>query len=209
MVVGFPYSLIFWQFCLFLVFKLVVILLLVVWGSEAYLPTPPSWPEAHKPLLTRPISHSTFSMYNANLFLHFSHVFTFLKIIKHNTLKKLLIYSIFNIKMATQKFINCFFKCTLLWQLSQYNLTKLFQMKLKTTECLLEPSYGKKPNELFAQPSPMWVWKHHTRWCVIYVCSSVWFSEVGRHKFCWEQFLLLFHCRRKLVTIPKRKLLLG
>ena len=28
-----------------------------------------------------------------------------------------------------------FFKCMLTWQLSQYNLTNLFQMKLKTTKC--------------------------------------------------------------------------
>ena len=35
--------------------------------------------------------------------------------------------------MATQKFtsFDVFFKCTLIWQLSQYNLTKLFWMKLK------------------------------------------------------------------------------
>ena len=41
------YSSIFWQFWLFYVFKLVVILLLVVWGSEAYLPTSPSWLKAN------------------------------------------------------------------------------------------------------------------------------------------------------------------
>ena len=28
-----------------------------------------------------------------------------------------------------------FLKCTLIWQLSQYSLTKFFQMKLKTTKC--------------------------------------------------------------------------
>ena len=37
-----PCSLVFWQFWLFFIFKLVVILLLVVRGSKAYLPTPPS-----------------------------------------------------------------------------------------------------------------------------------------------------------------------
>ena len=43
--VGFPYSSIFWQFWLyFFVFEFIVIFLLVVWGSKAYLPTPPSWP---------------------------------------------------------------------------------------------------------------------------------------------------------------------
>ena len=31
----------------FFVFKLVVVLLLVVWGSKMYLPTPSSWPEVH------------------------------------------------------------------------------------------------------------------------------------------------------------------
>ena len=44
LVVGLPYSLIFWQFWLFFVFKFVV-LLLVVRGGTVCLPTPPSWPE--------------------------------------------------------------------------------------------------------------------------------------------------------------------
>ena len=34
---------------------------------------------------------------------------------------------------------------------AQYNLTKLFQMKLKATKRLLEPSYGKKTNFLANQ----------------------------------------------------------
>ena len=42
LVFGLPWSLIFWQFWLVFVFKLVVILLLFVWGSEACLPMPPS-----------------------------------------------------------------------------------------------------------------------------------------------------------------------
>ena len=45
LVVGVPCSLIFWQFWLFIVFKLIVILLLVVWGSETFLSMPPSWLE--------------------------------------------------------------------------------------------------------------------------------------------------------------------
>ena len=45
LVVGLLYNLIFWHCWLIFVFKLVVILLLVVGGSEAYLSTPPSWPE--------------------------------------------------------------------------------------------------------------------------------------------------------------------
>ena len=47
LVVGLPYSLIFWQFSLFFVFKFVV-LLLVVRGGKVYLPIPPSWPEVPK-----------------------------------------------------------------------------------------------------------------------------------------------------------------
>ena len=46
LVVGLPYSFIFWQLWLFFVFKFVVVVLLsVMHGSKAYLPTPLSWPE--------------------------------------------------------------------------------------------------------------------------------------------------------------------
>ena len=45
LVVGLSYSSIFCQFCLFIVFKFVVVLLLVVQGGTVYLPMPPSWPE--------------------------------------------------------------------------------------------------------------------------------------------------------------------
>ena len=44
LVVGLPYSLIFWQLCLFFVFKFIV-LLLVVQGTQVDLPMPPSWLE--------------------------------------------------------------------------------------------------------------------------------------------------------------------
>ena len=43
---GLPYSLIFWQFWLFFVFKFVVVVLLIVRGGRVYLPTLPSWLEA-------------------------------------------------------------------------------------------------------------------------------------------------------------------
>ena len=71
-------------------------------------------------------------------FLCFSCIFTFLEIIKRNMPKMLLFSSIFNIKIVTQKFTNFdkfFCKCMLIWQLSQYNSTKLFRIKLKTTKC--------------------------------------------------------------------------
>ena len=48
LVVGLPYSSIFWQFWLFFVLKFVV-LLLVMRGSKVYLPMPPSWPEGWSP----------------------------------------------------------------------------------------------------------------------------------------------------------------
>ena len=93
-----------------------------------------------KPPLTYLISHSTFSTHCTNLFFYFSCIFTFLEVIKHNMPKMLLIClfsSNFNIKMVTQKFTSFdkFFKCILIWQLSQCDLTKLLQMKLKTTKC--------------------------------------------------------------------------
>ena len=47
LVVGVPCSLISWCFWLFIDFKLFVILLLVVRGSEGFLPMPPCWPELH------------------------------------------------------------------------------------------------------------------------------------------------------------------
>ena len=48
LVVKLPYSSIFWQFWLFLVFKFVVVLPLVVQAGKVYLSMPPSWPEVLK-----------------------------------------------------------------------------------------------------------------------------------------------------------------
>ena len=45
LVVRLPYSLIFCQFWLFIVFRFVIVLLLVVRGGTVCQPTPPSWPE--------------------------------------------------------------------------------------------------------------------------------------------------------------------
>ena len=56
LVVGLLYSSIFWQFYLFLVFKFVVALVLVVQGGKVFLPTPPSWPEVHEYLVLNPSS---------------------------------------------------------------------------------------------------------------------------------------------------------
>ena len=51
LVVRLPYSLMFCQFWLFLVFKFVVVLLWVVRGGTVFLPMPPSWPAVCLPLL--------------------------------------------------------------------------------------------------------------------------------------------------------------
>ena len=45
LVVGLPYSLIFWQFWLFFVLKFIVVLVFIVQGGTVYLPTPLSWLE--------------------------------------------------------------------------------------------------------------------------------------------------------------------
>ena len=66
LVVGLPYSSIFWQFWLFFLFKLVVPLS-VMWGSKVCLPMPPSWPEVR--LLPY------FAMYNALLCIICVHIF--------------------------------------------------------------------------------------------------------------------------------------
>ena len=47
-IVRVPRRLILWHFWLFIDFRLVVILLLVVWGSEGFLPTAPSWSEPQR-----------------------------------------------------------------------------------------------------------------------------------------------------------------
>ena len=62
----------------------------------------------HKPLLTHSITSPYTSPYllhtlHKSFFLHFCCIFTFLEITQHNML---LFSSIFNIKMATQKFTN-------------------------------------------------------------------------------------------------------
>ena len=87
-----------------------------------------------KPLLTHLISHSTFSIHCTNLFVYFSCFFTFLPIICR---KCCFFPSIFNIKMSTQKCTNfdVFFKMHADMTAVTYNLTKLFQMKWKTTKC--------------------------------------------------------------------------
>ena len=56
LVVRLSYSSIFWQFCLFFVFKFFVVLILVVWGGTVYLPMPPSWPDYYF-LISQSISY--------------------------------------------------------------------------------------------------------------------------------------------------------
>ena len=72
LVVGVPCSLIFWHFWLFIDFRLVVILLLVVWGSKGFLPTPPSWPELGYILTTMRIQKKVVTLDGKVTLLHFS-----------------------------------------------------------------------------------------------------------------------------------------
>ena len=99
-----------------------------------------------KPLLTCLISDIIFSIHFTNLFFlpfffTFCHcVFTTLEIIKNRILKMLLFSSIFNIKIAMQKFTNFYFlKCMLIWHLSQ-----IISNYVKDKWVLLDPSYMKK-----------------------------------------------------------------
>ena len=83
------------------------------------------------------ISHSTSSIHCTSLFC-ISVVFlwniTFLEIIKHNMPKMLHIpSSILKWLHKNSSVLINSFKCTLICQLPQYSLTKLFWMKLKTT----------------------------------------------------------------------------
>ena len=57
----------FLEVLIFIVFKLVVVLLLVVGGSETYLPTPPSWPEAS--LLVMGVCDTMLSLGLSSMFL--------------------------------------------------------------------------------------------------------------------------------------------
>ena len=72
----------------------------------------------------------------------------------HNMPKCCFYFSIFNIKMVIQKFTNfwCFSKCTLRWQLSQCNVTKLFQMKLKTIKDYYNHLLDKKQMNTLVNP---------------------------------------------------------
>ena len=89
-----------------------------------------------KPLLTCLISHSTFSKHCTNLFLRFSGIFTFFEIISIICWKCCFFPSVFSIKIATQKFTNFDIKRKIHTDMTAVTivLTKLFWMKLKTTE---------------------------------------------------------------------------
>ena len=64
-----------------------------------------------EPLLLHSVSHSTFPRHYTNLFLHFTCIFTFLEIIKHNMLRVLLFFLPFSILKLLHKnsLIWCFF----------------------------------------------------------------------------------------------------
>ena len=75
--------------------------------------------------------------------------------------------SIFNVKMATQKFTSFNKYFLLIWQLSQYNLTKLFQMKPSYRAILWKNWMNILDNSIFKVYSLMnfyiylYLWRHH------------------------------------------------
>ena len=112
-------------------------------------------------------SHSTFSIHCPDLSLCFIWVFTFLKIIKHNMLKMLHIFFHLQYENGYIKIHQfwCFLKCTLIWQLDciwQYNQTKIFWMKLRTTKHYESHLMGKKTNTLFGQSNIIMILKKMT-----------------------------------------------
>ena len=89
------------------------------------------------------------------LFLHFRRIFTFLEVIKQNTLKMLPIFFRLEHKNGCTKsrqFWWVFFKCTLMWQLSPYSLPALFQIPPKTIKHH-QSHLTEKTNEYFGQPN--------------------------------------------------------
>ena len=77
------------------------------------------------------------SPYTAKIFFEgFSCAFIFLEIIKHNMLKHCFLLSSSILKwLHKHSPVLIIFKCMLIWQLFWYNLSKLFQMKLKINKC--------------------------------------------------------------------------
>ena len=108
-----------------------------------------------KPLLACLMCYSTFSIHCTNLILCLKELYVFFNLswnIKHDMLKMLLF--IFHLKQqnTTKKFTNfakIFLKYTLIWQLWQYNLIKLFQKKLKTAKHYYNHLTEEKKNEFF------------------------------------------------------------
>ena len=120
----------------------------LVYPTVEYQPVKISTMKLQKPLLTRLINHSTFSIHCTNIFLHFGCVFTFPAIIKHNGWKRCFFFPyVLSIKMATPKLTNLlsFFLCTLIGQLSQYNPTIVLNevRQLSATRVNLQKNWTK------------------------------------------------------------------
>ena len=75
-------------------------------------------------------------------------------------MSKMCIFSISNIKMATQKFTNFDVKMHADMTAVTIHTTKIVLQEAKDNEALLKPSYRKNPNELFGQP----IHKEQTEW---------------------------------------------
>ena len=95
-----------------------------------------SSPKFHQPLLTHRIGHSTFSTHCMNLFLCFSYFYLSSnnKAWNDKNAAYFLPSSVLKWLHKNSPILISVFKCALMWQLSQCNITKLFHMKLNTTK---------------------------------------------------------------------------
>ena len=62
------------------------------------------------------------------------------------------------------QFENSFFKCTLIWQLSQYNLTNLFRMKWETAKCCQSHHTEKTQTNVLTNPTHLVLWYMYISW---------------------------------------------
>ena len=109
----------FWQLRLFFVLKLVVILLLVVGGSEAFLPMPPPWPE---------LPYSWYKSYNPRAVNVFRTAFTSGSKYCSQSLRISfpVCYARAHAHSAKQVENTCHCVCVLYWEVIQHDLFLIF-----------------------------------------------------------------------------------
>ena len=114
-----------------------------------------SWNFTNHFWLIRSVTAPLHMLHKTFFFLHFSCIGTFVKIIKHNMLKILLFLPSLILKLLLkiyQFWSAFFFFSNVYWQLLQCNLTKLFWIKLKTTNPEQSHLMEKKQMNILANP---------------------------------------------------------